>query len=119
MDFAAVFEEGGDVGAFFPHVVVHRGLYFVAQGHDIGAGDDVVVKLLFGGAAKDQASGAAVVQLIKNGGPYPRDIITLKALENAAAIVAATGPHTAGPFQINLSPLGITPIGLVTFPAYP
>lgn len=35
------------------------------------------------------------------------------------AIVAATGPHSAGPFQINLSPLGITPIGLVTFPAYP
>lgn len=35
------------------------------------------------------------------------------------AIVAATGPHTAGPFQINLSPLGVTPIGLVTFPAYP
>ncbi len=39
-------------------------------------------------------SGQAVMQLIKNGGPYPRDIITLKSLENAAAIVAATGGST-------------------------
>ena len=41
-----------------------------------------------------KASGEAVVELIKNGGPYPRDIVTLKALENAAAIVAATGGST-------------------------
>ena len=41
-----------------------------------------------------KASGEAVVKLIKNGGPYPRDIVTLKALENAAAIVAATGGST-------------------------
>lgn len=40
------------------------------------------------------ASGEAVVKLIKNGGPYPRDIITLKSLENAAAVVAATGGST-------------------------
>ncbi len=40
------------------------------------------------------ASGAAVVELIKNGGPYPRDIVTRKSLENAAAIVAATGGST-------------------------
>ena len=41
-----------------------------------------------------KASSEAVVKLIKNGGPYPRDIVTLKALENAAAIVAATGGST-------------------------
>lgn len=41
-----------------------------------------------------KASGEAVVALIKNGGPYPRDIVTRKSLENAAAIVAATGGST-------------------------
>lgn len=41
-----------------------------------------------------EASGKAVVELIKNGGPLPRDIVTLKSLENAAAIVAATGGST-------------------------
>ncbi len=40
------------------------------------------------------ASGEAVMQLIKNGGPRPRDIVTRKSLENAAAIVAATGGST-------------------------
>lgn len=40
------------------------------------------------------ASGAAVAELIKNGGPYPRDIVTRRSLENAAAIVAATGGST-------------------------
>lgn len=40
------------------------------------------------------ASGEAVMNLIKNGGPYPRDIVTRKSLENAAAIVAATGGST-------------------------
>lgn len=41
-----------------------------------------------------QASGQAVVELIRSGGPRPRDIVTRKALENAAAIVAATGGST-------------------------
>ncbi len=41
-----------------------------------------------------EASGEAVMRLIRNGGPYPRDIVTKKALENAAAIVAATGGST-------------------------
>lgn len=41
-----------------------------------------------------KASGAAVMSLIKNGGPYPRDIVTRKSLENAAVIVAATGGST-------------------------
>lgn len=39
-------------------------------------------------------SGRVVVDLIRNGGPLPRDIITRKSLENAAAIVAATGGST-------------------------
>ncbi|MCC6598936.1 MAG: dihydroxy-acid dehydratase [Alphaproteobacteria bacterium] len=41
-----------------------------------------------------KASGEAVMNLIRNGGPYPRDIVTRKSLENAAAIVAATGGST-------------------------
>lgn len=41
-----------------------------------------------------RASGEAVMNLIRNGGPYPRDIVTRKSLENAAAIVAATGGST-------------------------
>ena len=41
-----------------------------------------------------RASGKAVVDLLKNGGPLPRDIVTRKSLENAAAIVAATGGST-------------------------
>ncbi len=40
------------------------------------------------------ASGETVVDLIRNGGPRPRDIVTRKSLENAAAIVAATGGST-------------------------
>lgn len=40
------------------------------------------------------ASGEAVMNLIRNGGPYPRDVVTRKSLENAAAIVAATGGST-------------------------
>ncbi len=40
------------------------------------------------------ASGEAVVNLIRKGGPRPRDIVTRKSLENAAAIVAATGGST-------------------------
>ncbi len=39
-------------------------------------------------------SGQAVMELIKNGGPRPRDIVSRKAFENAAAIVAATGGST-------------------------
>ncbi len=41
-----------------------------------------------------KASGEAVARLIRDGGPYPRDIVTLQSLENAAAVVAATGGST-------------------------
>jgi dihydroxy-acid dehydratase len=47
-----------------------------------------------------RASGTAVVDLIRNGGPRPRDIVTRKALENAAAIVAATGGSTNAALHI-------------------
>ncbi|MBI1301815.1 MAG: dihydroxy-acid dehydratase [Alphaproteobacteria bacterium] len=45
-------------------------------------------------------SGEVVVDLIRNGGPLPRDIITRKSLENAAAIVAATGGSTNAALHI-------------------
>ncbi len=47
-----------------------------------------------------QRSGEIVVELIKNGGPLPRDLITRKSLENAAAIVAATGGSTNAALHI-------------------
>lgn len=39
-------------------------------------------------------AGALVMDMIKHGGPLPREIITRQAIENACAIVAATGGST-------------------------
>ena len=39
-------------------------------------------------------AGRRVTQIIRDGGPLPRDLITRKSLENAAAAVAATGGST-------------------------
>ncbi|MGA2292374.1 dihydroxy-acid dehydratase [Bradyrhizobium sp.] len=39
-------------------------------------------------------AGRLVMQMLRQGGPLPRDIVTRKALENGAAIVAATGGST-------------------------
>jgi dihydroxy-acid dehydratase len=39
-------------------------------------------------------AGAAVMELLRKGGPLPRDLITKKSLENACAAVAATGGST-------------------------
>ena len=39
-------------------------------------------------------AGRRVTQIIREGGPLPRDLITRKSLENAAASVAATGGST-------------------------
>ena len=39
-------------------------------------------------------AGSIVMQLIRNGGPLPRQLVTKKSLENAAAAVAATGGST-------------------------
>jgi dihydroxy-acid dehydratase len=41
-----------------------------------------------------QQAGRLVMQLLRQGGPLPREIVTRKALENGAAIVAATGGST-------------------------
>jgi dihydroxy-acid dehydratase len=39
-------------------------------------------------------SGEAVMRLLKDGGPLPRELVTKKSLENACAAVAATGGST-------------------------
>ena len=41
-----------------------------------------------------RAAGRLVMQMLARGGPLPRELVTRKALENAAAIVAATGGST-------------------------
>jgi dihydroxy-acid dehydratase len=41
-----------------------------------------------------RAAGACVMRIIETGGPLPRDLVTRASLENAAAIVAATGGST-------------------------
>ena len=45
-------------------------------------------------------AGEIVMRAIENGGPLPRDIVTLAALKNAAAIVAATGGSTNAALHI-------------------
>ncbi len=45
-------------------------------------------------------AGKLVLQLLKNGGPLPRDLITKKSLENACAAVAATGGSTNAALHI-------------------
>ena len=44
--------------------------------------------------AMAREAGRRVTQIIRQGGPLPRDLITRKSLENAAAAVAATGGST-------------------------
>jgi dihydroxy-acid dehydratase len=44
------------------------------------------------GAAR--AAGEAVMRCLRDGGPLPRELVTRKSLENAAAAVAATGGST-------------------------
>src|SRR3954469_23986197 len=39
-------------------------------------------------------AGKIVLEILKNGGPLPRDLVTRKSLENASAAVAATGGST-------------------------
>jgi dihydroxy-acid dehydratase len=39
-------------------------------------------------------AGQRVTEILANGGPLPRDLVTRKSLENAAAVVAATGGST-------------------------
>ncbi len=44
--------------------------------------------------ALGKRAGHTVMELLKNGGPLPRDLVTRKSLENACAVVAATGGST-------------------------
>ena len=44
------------------------------------------------GAARE--AGAAVMRLLREGGPLPRELVTRKSIENACAAVAATGGST-------------------------
>jgi dihydroxy-acid dehydratase len=45
-------------------------------------------------------AGTAVMELLRNGGPLPGDLITRKSLENACAAVAATGGSTNAALHI-------------------
>lgn len=45
-------------------------------------------------------AGHVVMELLKNGGPMPRDLITWHSLENACAVVAATGGSTNAALHI-------------------
>jgi dihydroxy-acid dehydratase len=45
-------------------------------------------------AALNRRAGRIVTEAVLRGGPLPRDIVTRKALENACAVVAATGGST-------------------------
>jgi dihydroxy-acid dehydratase len=44
--------------------------------------------------AAARAAGVAVMRLLRDGGPRPRELVTRKSLENACAAVAATGGST-------------------------
>lgn len=50
--------------------------------------------------AAARAAGAAVMRLLREGGPLPRELVTRKALENACAAVAATGGSTNAALHI-------------------
>src|SRR5215475_5225300 len=45
-------------------------------------------------------AGAIVMRAVANGGPHPRDLVTRKALENACAVVSATGGSTNAALHI-------------------
>jgi dihydroxy-acid dehydratase len=51
-------------------------------------------------SAVAQDAGRAVMRLLKNGGPLPRELVTKKSLENACAAVAATGGSTNAALHI-------------------
>jgi dihydroxy-acid dehydratase len=47
-----------------------------------------------------RAAGAAVMRVLERGGPLPRELVTKKSLQNAAAAVAATGGSTNAALHI-------------------
>jgi dihydroxy-acid dehydratase len=50
--------------------------------------------------AAARAAGAAVMRVLEDGGPLPRELVTRKSLENACAAVAATGGSTNAALHI-------------------
>ena len=50
--------------------------------------------------AQAKRAGLRVMQILKDGGPLPRDLVTRKSLENACAAVAATGGSTNAALHI-------------------
>lgn len=50
--------------------------------------------------ALSRRAGRMVMDIIRNGGPLPRDLVTRKSLENACAVVAATGGSTNAALHI-------------------
>ena len=57
-----------------------------------GVGD--AARGLFRAPGAGAARRARVTEILADGGPLPRDLVTRKSLENAAAVVAATGGST-------------------------
>src|ERR1700744_3799375 len=51
-------------------------------------------------AQSARRAGRLVMQMLEQGGPLPREIVTRKSLENGAAIVAATGGSTHSPLHL-------------------
>ena len=51
-------------------------------------------------AALARAAGERVMTILREGGPLPRDLVTRRSLENASAIVAATGGSTNAALHI-------------------
>jgi dihydroxy-acid dehydratase len=51
-------------------------------------------------ASLARRAGHAVMEILKNGGPLPRELVTKKSLENASAAVAATGGSTNAALHI-------------------
>ena len=51
-------------------------------------------------AALARSAGELVMRVLKDGGPLPRDLVTRASLENACAIVAATGGSTNAALHI-------------------
>jgi dihydroxy-acid dehydratase len=50
--------------------------------------------------ALGRQAGHTVMEILKNGGPLPRDLVTRKSLENTCAVVAATGGSTNAALHI-------------------
>ncbi|MDB5818248.1 MAG: dihydroxy-acid dehydratase [Rhizobacter sp.] len=63
-------------------------------------GSSMVPAVFSARAPLARRAGKVLMQAVLGHGPLPRDIVTKKSLENAAAIVAATGGSTNAPLHI-------------------